>query len=235
MPIRQAQWGDLPAASSVLASAFYDEDLFGPVMHPHRHQYPTDVSLWFLRSLRQDFFNPCCAILISHPAGSPYTITGIAVWGRKGERGTHALRAEQTWRAWLCAKLIPLYNWVEARFWPNRAADPEMVDVLERSFPFIAHYWRSPERVENWYLQLCGSGPEFQGKGYGRELVVWGLQRAKREGVAASVISAKGKEGFYKKCGFGVLVGWASEGGEANPLHLVPGGAILWADVAEKQ
>lgn len=229
MPIRQATWSDIPAAASVSAAAFFDEDLFGPVMHPHRHRYPTHLSLWFLRQLRKDFFNPCCVMLISHPVSEPNTITGVAVWGRKGP-GADDLKAAQSWRDWVCMKLIPLYNRIEAQFWPNRAADPVNEDVLQRSFPFIAHYWKAPHRLENWYLQLCSTGPQYQGKGYGKELVLWGVQRAKAEGVAASLIAAKGKEGFYMKCGFGEPIGWASEGGEENPIHHVAGGAIMWID-----
>ena len=232
MPIRRATWADIPAAATVTASAFFEEDLFGPVMHPHRYRYPSDMSLWFLRQLRMDFFNPCCVVLVSHPAESPRTITGVAVWGRKGH-GAAAFKASQSWIDWVCAKLIPLYNWLEAKFWPNRAADVNQADVLEKSFVYIAHYWQTPARLENWYLQLCGTGPQFQGKGYGKDLVLWGVDRARQEGIAASLVSAKGKEGFYKKCGFGDPVGWASEGGDENPIHHVEGGAILWIDVAK--
>ncbi|KAF1353333.1 hypothetical protein BDV97DRAFT_291031 [Delphinella strobiligena] len=233
MPIRPATWADLAPAAILSANAFFDEDLLGPVMHPHRHIYRHDTSLFFLRQLRKDFFNPCCVMLVSHPIDAPLTVTGIAIWGRKGP-GALALKATQSWRDWICAKLIPWLNRIEELFWPNRAADPEMVDVLERSYPFVAHYWQAPHRIENWYLQLCCTGPKVQGMGYGRELVLWGPQRAREEGVAASLIAAKGKEGFYAKCGFKGPVGWACEG-EGNPIANVPGGAIMWLDVEEKR
>ena len=46
--------------------------------------------------------------------------------------------------------------------------------------------------------------------------------------MAASVISADGKEGFYQRCGFDVgPVGWSGEGGEGNPLKDVPGGYVF--------
>ncbi|KAL1306606.1 hypothetical protein AAFC00_005289 [Neodothiora populina] len=232
MPIRQATWRDLPLAAQVAASAFWDEDLLGPFMHPHRKTYPSDMALWFMRQLRKDFFNPCCTILLSHPASSPVTITGVAVWGRKGPQGTQELRAQQSWLSWFCGKFfVPLLNWVDERVRPNRAADPARADVLERSFTFIAHHWLSPpHRIENWYLQLLAASPAHQGKGYGKELVTWGVQRAERENLTVSLISAAGKEGFYRRCGFGEPVGWASEGGEENPIHKVPGGAIMWVE-----
>lgn len=230
MPIRQASYADLLPAAQVAAAAFFEEDLFGPVMHPYRHQYPADVYLCFLRQLRKDFFQPRAVILVTHPASSPNTITGVGVWVRKGPGGD-SLQAGQSWAAWVVEKLIPLYNRIESIFWPNRAADPRRADILDQSFVFTQHYWQTPERKDSWYLALCGTGPNFQGQGYGKELVVHGVDRAREEGICAGLISAHGKEGFYQKCGFGEPVGWASEGGEANPIHMVPGGAILFTEV----
>lgn len=71
--------------------------------------------------------------------------------------------------------------------------------------------------------------PEHQGRGYGRALVKWGLDQAEREGVCASVISADGKEEFYRRCGFDVQEGRAADG-EENPLRDVPGGLVFWKD-----
>lgn len=233
MPIRQANYGDLLPAAQVVAAAFFEEDLFGPVMHPHRHQYPADMYLWFLAQLRKDFFQPRAVILVSHLPASPNTITGVGVWVRKGPGG-NPLQAEQSWSAWIAERIVPLYNRIESVFWPNRAADPNIADALDRSFAFTRHYWETPDRIDSWYLSLCGTGPSYQGHGYGKELVVHGVERAKEEGICASLISAKGKETFYQKFGFGEPVGWASEGGEANPIHMVPGGAILFTEVFDK-
>ncbi|GAB7352978.1 hypothetical protein MBLNU459_g3545t1 [Dothideomycetes sp. NU459] len=233
MPIRQATYGDLLPAAQVAAAAFFEEDLFGPVMHPYRHQYPADVSLWFLRQLRKDFFHARAVLLVSHPASSPNTITGLSVWIRKGPGG-EPLDARQSWVAWAAEKMVPVLNRIESIFWPNRAASPDKEDILDVSFPFTKHYWETADRIDSWYLSLCGTGPTFQGQGYGKELVAYGVERAKDEGICASLMSARDKEGFYQRCGFGEPVGWASEGGEANPLHNVPGGAILFTEVYKK-
>jgi len=60
--------------------------------------------------------------------------------------------------------------------------------------------------------------------------VRWGLQQAKAEGVACSVISADGKETFYRRCGFDVGPVGRSGEGEGNPLYHVPGGLIFFRD-----
>jgi ribosomal protein S18 acetylase RimI-like enzyme len=76
--------------------------------------------------------------------------------------------------------------------------------------------------------------PEYQGKGFGRELVQQGLERAKHDpegDLPVCVVSADGKEGFYQKCGFGDIEGYTSKaGGSDNPLMraAIGGGAVMW-------
>ena len=71
--------------------------------------------------------------------------------------------------------------------------------------------------------------PDYQGQGFGRQLVHWGLEEAERENVHASVMSSDGKTQFYLRCGFQEVVGNACAG-EGNPLALehVKGGDILF-------
>lgn len=79
-------------------------------------------------------------------------------------------------------------------------------------------------------MNLLATDPAFEKMGYGRLLVSWGTQRAREDGVCASLISAEGREGFYRKCGFEGPVGWASEGKD-NPIANVSGGAIMFTEV----
>lgn len=113
-----------------------------------------------------------------------------------------------------------------AWMWPNRACDPAHEDVLERAHPYLVDAW-SGARAESWYLEYLAVHPSAQGRGVGRALVRWGLRRAEEDGVCASVISAKGKDPFYQKCGFDVQDGRAGEG-EGNPLAGVEGGNMWW-------
>lgn len=115
---------------------------------------------------------------------------------------------------------------VHTLIWPNRACNMANEDVLERSYPYYKHMW-SGEREESWYLEVLGVHPDYQGRGIGRELVQWGLDRAAKDGVCASVISSKGKEPFYLKAGFDFELGEASMG-EGNPMPKNVGGTMLW-------
>jgi len=122
-------------------------------------------------------------------------------------------------------RLAFLYNEFEKWIWPNKAADPSKANVLEESEKLTKYYW-SGAREQNWYLYLLAVHPASQGKMHGRELVQWGVDEAKNEGVCASVIAAKGKDRFYGRFGF-VEVGRANVG----PLASIEGGAIMFNDI----
>ena len=101
---------------------------------------------------------------------------------------------------------------------------------MEQVEPFQKHHW-SGTRAESWYLAILCVDPACGKRGYGRQLVNYGFDRAKKESVGCSVISAEGKENFYQACGFDVHVGMAKDaGGDENPLKDVPGGSIFFWD-----
>lgn len=98
--------------------------------------------------------------------------------------------------------------------------------MIEQSYQYLDNIWTGA-RAESWYLDALGVHPDYQGRGVGRELVRWGLERAEKDGVCASVISAKGEDEFYRKAGFSLQDGSATAG-KGNPLAGVEGGNIWW-------
>ncbi|KAK4951685.1 hypothetical protein LTR28_006773, partial [Elasticomyces elasticus] len=82
---------DLEPAAHVLALALFNEEVFGDIIHPHRHEYPDDTYIFFLHKLRAEWIKPSNRILvatapITPPNGSELTtstITGLAQWTRK--------------------------------------------------------------------------------------------------------------------------------------------------------
>jgi GNAT superfamily N-acetyltransferase len=140
----------------------------------------------------------------------------LSNWVRLGRVISQAVKATNVTGSWLR---------------PNRAADPSALTALSRAKPFFAHYWQGP-RADAWDLGVLGVDPAYGGRGIGRALVAWGLERADMEGVAASVVSAANKERFYVACGYDEIVGNVTQG-DGNPLASVRGGDILFRDRKE--
>jgi GNAT superfamily N-acetyltransferase len=115
-------------------------------------------------------------------------------------------------------------------YWrPNRAANPSIQDMIPMVFTRINHLW-SGRRATGWYLNYLAVHPAHQNQSFGRVLATWGVKRAKDENVAASVISALGKDRFYRRCGFEILGGRVSDG-EDNPMKgKTEGGSVLFCD-----
>lgn len=115
---------------------------------------------------------------------------------------------------------------IHARIWPNRACDPVQEDAVERAYPCFDNIW-SGKRAESWYLAALAVRPDFHGKGAGRKLVQWGVEKAQAEGICASLAAVEGTEEFYKKCGFDEQFG-SAKSGQGNPLAEVPGALMFW-------
>ena len=81
--------------------------------------------------------------------------------------------------------LFTFRNRVISTIWPNRAADSTQLGLETHMYPFIAHLW-SGSRANCWDLHSLAVAPAYQNRGYGRQLVKWGLDQVGREGVAAS-------------------------------------------------
>ncbi|KAK4988327.1 vesicle coat component [Elasticomyces elasticus] len=91
LPIRAGTIEDLEPAAHVLALALFNEEVFGDIIHPHRHEYPDDTYIFFLHKLRAEWIKPSNRILVATAPTTPSngsesttsTITGLAQWTRK--------------------------------------------------------------------------------------------------------------------------------------------------------
>ncbi|CAE7199913.1 hypothetical protein PTNB73_06169 [Pyrenophora teres f. teres] len=223
MHLRLAKPSDEPVIADMCARAFKDEDLFTRVIHPYQAQYPNDVKLFWHDWVRNAWANPrnkmIVAVTTTAEGGDQEKVIGAASWQRQGDdAGAQKIISE-----WTDPGSFPALHSTH-----NRAMDPSKKNILAESAPYTKHYWEGSCAI-NWYLELCCVDPDVKGRGAGRLLVRWGLDRAEQEGIRASVMSSEGSDGFYLKCGFDEVVGNANEG-EGNPLQKdnVKGGNILF-------
>ncbi|KAM3458802.1 hypothetical protein NHJ6243_007252 [Beauveria neobassiana] len=240
--VRDARYAELPEMARLMAAAFRDDNLFGAHIHPHRGQHPDDMHLYWLRRLRVNFWDWRYVFLVavrrtddpysssssssSSATGPEELIVGVALWTRLGDGG----RALELWPfdpRNLMKPLSATAMALHAYLWPNRAADPAREDAIERAYPCFGPSAWAGARAESWYLDVLAVHPERQGGGVGRRLVAWGLERAQRDGVVASVVSAWKMDGFYERCGFNEQHGNATSG-KGNPLKGIDGGNMFW-------
>jgi hypothetical protein len=88
--IRFAQYADLPAISRVMGQAFFDDSLFGDIIHPHRTKHPKDVDLYWLRRAYADYWNyrwRWLVAVVKEPTTGKDVVVGVAAWERLGSGG----------------------------------------------------------------------------------------------------------------------------------------------------
>ncbi|KAL2204594.1 acyl-CoA N-acyltransferase [Sarocladium strictum] len=225
--LRDARYSELPEIAHVMARAFWHDNLFGDLIHPHREAYPNDMDLYWLRRSRVSFWNWRWRFLVavSKNEEGKEVIAGVAQWARLGNGGRDMdlyTLDPRNLLAPLSSFAMRIHKWL----WPSRAADPSEEDIIERAYPCFDKIWDG-DRAESWYLDQLTVKPSFQGRRVGQRLVQWGLERAQADGVVASVVAALGTNGFYQKCGFDEQWGSARDG-EGNPLKDVEGADIFW-------
>ncbi|KAL9593954.1 MAG: hypothetical protein Q9219_007292 [cf. Caloplaca sp. 3 TL-2023] len=230
MPLRSAQHFDLPTIAGIYAAAFWDEEVMGQLMHPYRHKYPHDFLRFWLHRVSEWYWSYSHQILVSYDIINPgdgggedeQRLTGVADWIRHGDGCEHVWGVWERWDP-----LVAMQNRISLLLYPNRASDPAISDLGSIVQRLTSHLWSGP-RSNGWYLNYLAVRPDFQNHGFGTSLATWGVERARKENIAASVISGVGKDPFYRRCGFTVEVGKASDG-EGNPLQgRVGGGTILF-------
>lgn len=85
--LRDANYSDLPEAARVMSKAFWNDNLFGDLIHPHREKYPDDPDLYWLRRARVSFWDYRWRgiVAIAKDDSGKDVIAGIAQWERLGK------------------------------------------------------------------------------------------------------------------------------------------------------
>jgi hypothetical protein len=81
---RAARFSDLSSIATAWAAAFFDDEIIGELMHPHRNDYPDDVYWFLLRAIRERFWNWRHQFIVVTEDGK---VVGAADWRRLGSGG----------------------------------------------------------------------------------------------------------------------------------------------------
>ena len=100
MPLRIAKARDLPQIARIFADAFWDDRLFGEIMHPHRQAHPNDYRRHWQDEVTEWYWNYSHLIVVSFvvektkDGSAQAKLTGAADWERQGAGW------EQVWGLW---------------------------------------------------------------------------------------------------------------------------------------
>lgn len=86
--LRLATFSDLPSIARCWYHAFFDDEIIGEMMHPHRKEYPEDVYYFLLRGIRERFWDwRHQFIVVTLQNDGEERVAGAADWRRVGEGG----------------------------------------------------------------------------------------------------------------------------------------------------
>lgn len=86
LEIRYATYSDLPKIAEVLTAAFWDDALFGEIIHPRRADFPKDNEYYWLWRARVNWWDWGLRYIVSviREADGQEVLTGVALWARIG-------------------------------------------------------------------------------------------------------------------------------------------------------
>ena len=251
MHTRPATRADLPSLLNISYQANLDDEV-NALLWPHRAAYPSAYRNILLQRLRRRLVTPGSYPVVAFadaPAGPDdppaSTVLGYAVWERHaagarfaGSGKPHsATQDEQRARAGaardcavnagaFCAverALLAIEGWYDAAV----VGDPSACGHEERArlFADIDDGTWLEWLPAHWYLPVLAVLPEFQGRGAGRMLVQWALEKARVQGLPCALTSSVAGERLYERAGFRI-VGWL----KARLVRDMKGGAVMMWD-----
>jgi len=230
--VRPGTAADIAAAARVYHAAFGTTSVV-ELMHPKRHEYPSDVALAIYRLLHARYWGDeeqiFLVVVDSSAVNTEEEVIGFA-WFRRPWLCPARRAAHEGWltlRGWL-KPFLNTYRRAGEYLYPVRSADPDMADVFNDMHDKLERRLdgedpNPPRRRQAWYLSTLGVVPAAQGKGVGGLLVREALSGIiDPEGAACWLVGIRGVEPFYSRFGF-VQIGRANEGRLAD----WDGGAIM--------
>ena len=91
--IRPALFSEQRELACVYTAAFWDDILFGDLIHPHRKEFPEDNELYWLRRIQVYWWDYTHHFIVSTAADKQgnEVIAGVAHWSRMGTGGVAGL------------------------------------------------------------------------------------------------------------------------------------------------
>ncbi|KAI9823386.1 MAG: hypothetical protein M1826_007742 [Phylliscum demangeonii] len=202
MHIRPLQPTDFPAAASISAEAFWDDEQFS-WRCPGKAQFPEHFRQSILRLWKTRARTPGCVVIIAETderdpdwQGEPEVIGG-AIWQRHGQSAAAKGWQRESFGNKLERGLLQIEDLYVRWAGLDRVTDAARTAQWRRECaPNFAGV------REHWKLAFLVVARREGRRGVGGRLVDWGLNLAAREGVPATLETSRAAEGLYRSRGF---------------------------------
>ena len=87
--LREARFSEQAQVGRVCAAAFWNDELFGKLIHPHREEFPADNDFYWSRRSQVSWwdYRHRCMVTTATDATGKELVTGVAQWVRLGKGG----------------------------------------------------------------------------------------------------------------------------------------------------
>ncbi|KAF9878694.1 GNAT family protein [Colletotrichum karsti] len=233
MHIRAVTHADIPAITDIGDTAFIDAEL-NVYLYPYRREFPESWRARMVRSTQLSLAKPgthtfVCVTDDEDPTDWPRNqVVGYARWDWNGPADdplTTKWRQNNT--GFLKTVERTVLDW-QGRyikyFRLDKSASYEHHAVFEKEGAEAGNPYAPLKSF--WLLEVLGVHPDWQGKGVGKKLMQWGLERSDEDKVPIVLIATTDGQRLYTKLGFDV-VNWAT----TRSFTWAEGGAVMIRDV----
>lgn len=206
--------------------AYWDAPL-SDLITPHRASYPVDNALWYGRRIKNRMLNPRNRGFVAVADGE---LVGYMQCRRIGD-DKGALQVERERKRWwsgLAEWGYGIFMKSAAWLFPDRSESAEGAAAFSASWEIEDEkHWKGREdRKNRWYVQSVVVAEQWRGRGVGKKLMAWVLERAQKEGVVIGLDASMMGERLYRSIGFELLDRFVLK---LDKTEEQDGGVMMWS------
>ncbi|KFZ11453.1 hypothetical protein V502_07537 [Pseudogymnoascus sp. VKM F-4520 (FW-2644)] len=224
--IRPMEWADGKRAAELAQAAYWDAPV-SDLLEPLRGTYPVDNVLWYERRIKNRMVSPRNRGFVAIGDGE---IVGYMQCVRLGddEGALQVVKEKKKWWSGLVEWGYGIYLNSVAWMFPNRSRSEEGVaEFTKAGVGEDEKHWKGREdRKNRWYCQSVVVAEQWRGRGVGKKLMAWVVERAQKEGVVIGLEASLMGERLYRSVGFDLLGRFIFK---INGSESDDGGVMMWS------
>lgn len=217
------EWSDSKRSAELAQVAYWDAPL-SDLLAPLRGTYPVDNAIGYERRIKNRMVSSRNRGFVAMGDGE---MVGYMQCVRLGD-DEGALQVEKEKKRWwsgLAEWGYGIYMKSMAWAFPDRSQSDEGLQFfVEAGAAEDEKHWKGREdRKNRWYVQSVVVAEQWRGRGVGKKLMAWVVERAQKEGVVIGLEASMMGERLYRSIGFELLDRFISK------FEEVEGGVMMWS------